>query len=74
MSFLSKEEIKAINRFMANRKKQLSHVPRSFPKYKDGMTTGEYINAFSMANSKSTVNLLPFAFDNWSNDQFQSNF
>jgi len=51
----------SIARFMAARKRQLQAVPRSFPKYREGMTTAEYINAFSQVNPKHTVNLLPFA-------------
>lgn len=51
----------AIARFMAARKRYLQSVPRSFPKYVEGMSTAEYITAYSMANDKSTVNILPFA-------------
>ena len=50
----------AISRFMAARKRYLQSVPRSFPKYTEGMSTADYINAYSMANGKSIVNLLPF--------------
>jgi len=50
----------AIARFMAARKRYLNSIPRSFPKYVEGMTTAQYINAYAAANSKSTVNLLPF--------------
>ena len=50
----------AISRFMAARKRYLQSVPRSFPKYVEGMSTADYINAYSMANGKSIVNLLPF--------------
>ena len=52
----------AIARFMAARKRYLQSVPRSFPKYRDGMSTDEYINDYSSVNSKATVNLLPFAY------------
>lgn len=51
----------AINKYMQARKRELTTVKRSYPKYKEGMTTGEYINQFSSVNSKATVNLLPFA-------------
>ena len=51
----------SIARFMAARKRQLQAVPRSFPKYREGMTTAEYINAYAQVNPKYTVNLLPFA-------------
>lgn len=51
----------AINKYMQARKRYLTSVKRSYPKYRDGMTTWEYINQFSQANDKATVNLLPFA-------------
>jgi hypothetical protein len=50
----------AIARFMAARKRYLQSVPRSFPKYTEGMSTADYISAYARVNSKSTVNLLPF--------------
>ena len=51
----------SIARFMAARKRYLQSAPRSFPKYREGMTTWEYVNEYSRVNSKATVNLLPFA-------------
>ena len=51
----------AINKYMQARKRELTTVKRSYPKYKEGMSTWEYINQFSSVNSKATVNLLIFA-------------
>lgn len=50
----------AINKYMQARKRYLNSVKRSYPKYRDGMTTWEYINQFSQVNDKAAVNLLPF--------------
>jgi hypothetical protein len=47
---------KAIARMTARRRKELSSVDGSFPKFKPGMTTAEYINLFSIRR-----NILPYA-------------
>lgn len=55
---MKKPQNPAIARFMAARKRYLQSVPRSFPKYIDGMSTADYVNAYARANAAAIV--LPF--------------
>jgi hypothetical protein len=56
MIYVSDKEIKA---FMAKRRRELATVKRSFPKYRPGMSTADYINAYAQANGPAT-RVLPF--------------
>ena len=44
------EQIKSIRAFMAARKRTITTVNRSYPKFKAGMTTAAYIRAFRFLN------------------------
>lgn len=41
---------KAISKFMASRKRQLSTVKRNYPKFSQGMSTYDYVLAFQDLN------------------------
>lgn len=44
------DQEKAISKFMASRKRALSTVRRSFPKFQEGMSTYDYVLAFQDLN------------------------
>ena len=46
MIYVSDKEIKS---YMSKRKRELATVKRSFPKFKPGMSTAAYINAYKHA-------------------------
>lgn len=49
------EQTKAIKQFMANRKRQLNTVRRSYPKFVEGMSTARYIVLFYEQNGLGGV-------------------
>jgi len=59
MKPMTPEQRKAVSRLMTNRRRQLTHIARSFPKYREGMSTFEYACAYMKANNHNGVNLLP---------------
>ena len=44
---------KEINRFMAGRRRQLTAINRRFPKFHEGMSTGEYVSLYTHLNRGS---------------------
>ena len=60
MKPMTPDQRKAVSRLMANRRRHLTHIARSFPKYREGMSTREYVNSYASANGKNVLNLLPF--------------
>lgn len=61
MIYVSDKEIKS---YMAKRRRELATVKRSFPKYKPGMSTAQYINAYKQANGPAN-SVLPFDVDKY---------
>lgn len=59
MKTMTPDQRKAVSRLMANRRRQLNHISRSFPKYHEGMSTFEYVCQYMNANIHNGVNLLP---------------
>lgn len=41
---------KQIDKFMSNRKRELNTVKRAFPKFKEGMSTRDYVREFQRLN------------------------
>lgn len=56
MIYISDKEIKA---YMTKRKRELSTVKRSFPKFTPGMTTALYIRSYQTFNGPATA-VLPY--------------
>jgi hypothetical protein len=44
---------------MTSRRRHLTHIRRSFPKYREGMSTFEYVCQYMTVNNHNGVNLLP---------------
>lgn len=42
-----------ISTFMASRTRAARHVPRTFPKFCEGMSTAEYVRAYWAANARN---------------------
>lgn len=59
MIYVSDKDIKS---YMAKRKRELATVKRSFPKFKPGMSTAAYINAYKQANGPGN-DVLPYDLD-----------
>lgn len=59
MKPMTPDQRKAVSRLMANRRRQLTHVARSFPKYREGMSTFEYVCKYMEANKYNGISLLP---------------
>lgn len=42
-----------ISTFMASRKRKLQQIPRTFPKFHEGMSTAEYVRQYWGANARN---------------------
>ena len=61
---------KQIDKFMSNRKRELNTVKRSFPKFREGMLTVDYVREFQRLNMSGHDRpefLLRFECDNYFN-------
>ena len=61
---------KAIAKFMASRKRELTKVSRKFPKFFEGMSTYDYVLAFQNLNRSAydtRIGQLRFECDNYFN-------
>jgi hypothetical protein len=61
---------KQIDKFMSNRKRELNTVKRSFPKFREGMLTVDYVREFQRLNMSGYDRpefLLRFECDNYFN-------
>lgn len=64
--FQSSQQTKSIRAFMAARKRTLTTVNRSYPKFQAGMTTAAYIRAFHAINaSRPDFQALAIPLDNY---------
>ena len=44
------ETQKAITKYMSARKRAWAHVPRSFPRFEEGMSTSQYVHQYYALN------------------------